>query len=91
MLPAIYIIKNRLEQGTNSQITIMSASNIIELLGLCLNNSYFLLQDHLFEQSKGAALESHVRSFVAKIYKKAFGAQNHCNSIEPFKDMEEIC
>ena len=54
---AIYIIKNRLGQNTElPNRTIMSANKIIELLGFCLNNTYFLFQDQFFEQTKGAAM-----------------------------------
>ena len=53
MPSAIDIIKNRLEQDTElPNSTIMSANNIVELLGLCLNNTYFLFQDQFLEQTK---------------------------------------
>ena len=40
---ALEIIKNRLEQDIDVPTgSIMTADNIIELLGFCLNNTYFL-------------------------------------------------
>ena len=67
------IIKNILEQDTVlPNRTIMSATNIIELLGFCLNNTYFLFQDQFFEQTKAAAIGSPVSPIVANIYMEAF-------------------
>ena len=47
------IIQYGLKQDTElpSQ-TIMSANNIIELMGFCLNNTYFLFQGHFYKQTK---------------------------------------
>ena len=61
----------------------MAANNIIELLGFCLNNTYFLFQDQFFEQTKGAAIGSPVSPIVANIYMEAFEAQNHHNCTDP--------
>ena len=36
---------------------IMLTNNIIDLLGLCLNNTYSQFQGQYFEQTKGSALE----------------------------------
>ena len=47
------IFKNRLEQDTDlPNRSIMTADNIIELLGFCLNNTYFLFQDVFYDQKK---------------------------------------
>ena len=55
---AIDIIKNKLEQDSElAKRTIMSAYNIIELLGFCLSGTYFLFLGWFFEQTKGAAME----------------------------------
>ena len=67
------IINNRLEQDTElPNRTIMSANNNTELLGFCLNNTYFLFQDQFFDQTKGAAMGSPVSPIVANIYMEAF-------------------
>ena len=70
---AFEIIKNKLEQDTDlPNRSKMTADNIIELLGFCLNNTYFLFQDVFYEQTKGAAMESPVSPIVANIYMEAF-------------------
>ena len=63
----------RLEQDTElPNRTTLSASNIIELLRFCPNNTYFLFQDQFFEKTKGAAMGSLVSPIVAIIYMEAF-------------------
>ena len=70
---ALEIIKKRLEQDTDlPNRSIMTADNIIELLGFCLNNTYFLLQDQFYEQTRGTAMGSPVSPIVASIYMEAF-------------------
>ena len=70
---ALDIIKRKLEQDADlpSRI-IMTADTIIELLGFCLNNTYFVFQDVVYEQTKGAAMVSPVSPIVANIYMEAF-------------------
>ena len=47
---ALEIIRNKLEQDADlPNRSIMTADNIIELLGFCLNNTYFLFQDVFYE------------------------------------------
>ena len=63
---ALEIITKRLEQDTDlPNRSIMTADNIIELLGFCLNNTYFLFQDCFYEETKGAAMGSLVSPIVA--------------------------
>ena len=70
---ALEIIKNKLEQDTDlTNRSKMTAENIIELLGFCLNNTYFLFQEVFYEQTKGAAMVSPVSPIVANIYMEAF-------------------
>ena len=81
---ALEIIKNRLEQDTDlPNSSIMSADNIIEMLGFCLNNTYFLFQDQFFEQAKGAAIGSPVNPIVANIYMKAFENRAISTALHP--------
>ena len=50
---ALEIIKNKLEQDTDlPNRSKMTADNVIELLGFCLNNAYFLFQEVFYEQTK---------------------------------------
>ena len=54
---ALDIIKRKLEQDADLPTRpTMTADTIIELLGFCLNNSYFVFQDVVYEQTKGAAM-----------------------------------
>ena len=72
---ALEVIKVSLEQDTElPNRTILSANNIIELLGFCLNNTYFLFQipKPFFEQTKGPAMGSPTSPIVASIYIEAF-------------------
>ena len=70
---ALEIIKNKLEQDTDPpNRSNMRAENITELLGFCLNNTYFLFQEVFDGQTKGAAMGSPVSPIVANIYMVAF-------------------
>ena len=49
VLSALEIIKKRLKKTDLPNRSIMTADNITELLGFCLNNTYFLFQDQFYE------------------------------------------
>ena len=54
--PAIEVIKKKLEQDTElHQRTTMSIQNILDLLELCLCNTYFLFQGQYYEQTQGGS------------------------------------
>ena len=81
---ALHIIKKRLEQNTDlPNSSIMTADNIMELLGFCLNNTYFLFQDCFYEQTKGAAMGSPVSPIVANIYMEAFENRAMSTALHP--------
>ena len=81
---ALEIIKNRLEQDTDlPNRSIMTADNIIELLGFCLNNTYFLFQDVFYEQTKGAAMGSPLSPIVANIFMEAFENRTISTALHP--------
>ena len=81
---ALEIIKNRLEQDTDlPNRSIMTVDNITELLGFCLNNTYFLFQDVFYEQTKGAAMRSPVSPIVANIYMEAFENRSISMALHP--------
>ena len=49
VISALEVIKDRLEKDTElPNTTILSVSNIMELLGFCLNNTYFLFQNQFW-------------------------------------------
>ena len=68
----------------------MTADNIIELLGFCLNNTYFLFQEVFYEQTKGAAMGSPLGPIVADIYMEAFENRAISTALHP-QDVEEVC
>ena len=65
--------QKKLEQDADlPSRTIMTADTIIELLGFCLDNTYFVFQDVVYEQTKEAAMGSPISPIVANIYMEAF-------------------
>ena len=71
--PALNIIKDLLEQdSTLHDRTVLSVQNIIESLGFCLLNTYFLFQNKFYEQVEGAAVGSPVSPIVANLYMEYF-------------------
>ena len=53
---ALDIIKKKLEQDAElPNRTNMPADSILDLLGFCLNNTYFVFQETFYEQTKGTA------------------------------------
>ena len=71
--PAPNIIKDLMEQDdTLSNRTVLSIQNIIELLGFCLQNTYFSFQNKFYEQVERAAMGSLVSPTVANLYMEHF-------------------
>ena len=70
---AVDIIKKKLEQDAElPNRTIMPADTILELLGFCLNNTYFVFHGTFYEQTKGAAMGSPISPIIANIFMEAF-------------------
>ena len=65
--------KKKLEQDTELyQRTSLSINNVLELLELCLCNTYFLFKGQFYEQTQRAALGSPVSPIVANVYMEFF-------------------
>ena len=66
--PAPNIIKDLLEKNhTLKERTVMEVNGIILLLAFCLKNTYFSLQDQIYEQVEGAAMGSPFSPIVATL------------------------
>ena len=66
---ALEVIKLKLEKGdTLSERTPLNPDDIIQLLGLCLNCTYFLFQNEYYLQIHGAAMGSRVSQIVCNLY-----------------------
>ena len=73
VLPAIEIVKQRLQQDTTlPQRTNMSIPQITSLLEFCLTNTYFLFQGKYYEQVQGAAMGSPINPLIANIFMEEF-------------------
>ena len=81
---ALDIIKKKLEQDAElPNRTTMSADNILELLGFCLNNTYFVFQETFYEQTKGAAMGSPISPIIANIFMEAFENKAITTALHP--------
>ena len=81
---ALNIIKEKLEHDADlTNRTKMSTNNIIELLGFCLNNTYFMFQEVFYEQTKGAAMGSPISPIIANIFMEAFEEKAITTAIHP--------
>ena len=89
---ALEIIKKRLAQDTDlPNRSIMTADNIMEPVGVCLNNTYFLFQDQFYEQTKGAAMGSPGKSYYGLYIHGGLWKQSHLNSTAPPRIWKEVC
>ena len=83
---ALDIIRRKLEQDADlSTRTSMTADNILELLGFCLNNTYVVFQEVFYEQTKGAAMGSPIRPIVANIFMEAFENRAITTALHPLR------
>ena len=91
MDPALNIIQDLLEQESSLyNRTVLSVQNIVELLGICLQNTYFSFQTRFYEQVEGAALGSVVSPIVANLYMEHF-EKKALSPISTSQAMDEIC
>ena len=73
ILPAIQIVKQRLQQDTTlPQRTNMPMPQITSLLQFCLTNTYFLFHGKYYEQVQGAAMGSPISPLIANIFMEEF-------------------
>ena len=81
---ALDITKKKLEQDAKlPKRTIMPADSILELLGFCLNNTYFVFQETLYEQTRGAAMGLHISPIIANIFMEAFENRAITTALHP--------
>ena len=71
--PALNIIRDLLEKDEKlNDRTVLSVQNIIELLGVCLHNTYFSFQNKFYEEIEGVAMGSPVSPIVANLLMEDF-------------------
>ena len=77
--PALTIIKDLLEKDEKlNDRMVLSIQNIIDLLGFCLNNTYFSFQNKFYEQVEGAPMGSPVSPVVANLYMEGLKENPYC-------------
>ena len=70
---ALLVIQEKLEEDdTLRERTPLESDDIIRLLGLCLNCTYFLFQGEYYLQIQGAAMGSPVSPIVCNLYMESF-------------------
>ena len=82
--PALNIIKDLLEKDEKlNDRTVLYVQNIMELLGFCLNNTYFSFQNKFYEQLEGATMGSPVSPIVANLYMEYFEGKALTSAANP--------
>ena len=72
-MKTITIIKQLLEQDQElQQRTSLSIENILSLLELCINSTYFSFQEKFYDQLEGAAMGSPLSPIVSHLYMESF-------------------
>ena len=61
----------------------MSTQNILDLLGLCLYNTYFLFQGNYYEQTQGAAKGCPVSPVLPNLYMEFFEDRALSTAVNP--------
>ena len=90
--PALNIIKDLLEKDeTLWDRSVLSAQNIIELLGFCLHNNYFSFQNKFYEQIEGTAMGSSVSPIVANLYMEHFKKEALQSASTPPQELAQVC
>ena len=73
---ALKVTKTRLEQdSTLKDRTNLGIDDIIDLLDVCLNTTYFSYKGTLYQQKQGAAMGSPISPIIANIYMESFEQQ----------------
>ena len=70
---AIEVVKNKLQQDLSwRQQTSLQAVDILQLLELCLNTTYFMFKEEYYQQTRGAAMGSPISPIVANLFMEEF-------------------
>ena len=90
--PAIAIVQKKLQQDTLLfQRTSMSIPKIVNLLEVCLKNTYFLFQGNYYEQVYGAAMGSPISPLIANMFMKEFEVKAKNFVPPPLTPMAQVC
>ena len=70
---AVEVVKKCLENDTSwKQRTNLEAQDILQLLELCLNTTYFIYQNEFYQQKQGAAMGSPISPIIANLFMEDF-------------------
>ena len=70
---ALNIVQNKLEQDQDLHLrTKLTVQHVIELLGLCLHYTYFILKDRYYKQVEDVAMGFLVIPIIANMYMEHF-------------------
>ena len=70
---AIQVVRECLRKDlTWRQRTSLQAEDVLQLLDLCLNTTYFLYQGEFYQQKQGAAMGSPISPIIANLFMEDF-------------------
>ena len=73
ILEAVEVVKKCLEKDTSWKLrTNLEAEDILQLLELCLNTTYFIYEKEYYQQKQGAAMGSPISPIIANLFMEEF-------------------
>ena len=70
---AVEVVRKCLDKDTSwKERTSLDAQDILQLLELCLNTTYFIYQNEYYQQKQGAAMGSPISPIIANLFMEEF-------------------